>query len=281
MEQSKMVLFSFFISFLLSFVLSKLAYSYGFLDIPFERKGHPFPVALGGGMAIFLSLTLSSMILGGPYELLIFSSVLIMIGLVDDIFDLPAFLKLVFQFMISTVWLIYKPFVLLGDPFLDFIGGLLWIVVLINAFNIIDGIDGLASGVAILSSIGLAIEGEKFALLIIGASIGFFVLNYPPARIFLGDAGAYLLGFLIGSLSLNLLKDFSLPSISKIFFLVLFPLIDITWTVLRRWIKGQPAMVGDEKHIHHFLRRKLGGKAALIVLLLVQGMSVLIGVWCF
>ncbi|MEM2028824.1 MAG: hypothetical protein QXS05_05540, partial [Candidatus Bathyarchaeia archaeon] len=113
MEQSKLVLFSFSVSFLLNFILSKLAYSHEFLDIPFERKGHLFPVALGGGVALFLSLVLSSMVLGGPYVLLVFSSLLLVMGLIDDLFDLPALIKLLFQIIISVLWLLYNPFILL------------------------------------------------------------------------------------------------------------------------------------------------------------------------
>lgn len=281
LEQSKLILFSFSISFPLNFILSKLAYSHEFLDIPFERKAHLFPVALGGGVALFLSLTLSSMILGGPYELLVFSSLLLVMGLIDDLFDLPAVIKLLLQIVISSLWLIYTRLVLLGNPLIDLLGGVLWLVALTNAFNIIDGIDGLASGIAILTSLGLALEGESFALLITGASLGFFILNYPPAKIFLGDAGAYLLGFLIGSLSLGFLKEINFPSVIKLFFMVSFPLIDITWAVLRRWIKGQPAMVGDDKHIHHLLKRKFGGKLALLILLVAHGVSVFVGVWFF
>ncbi|MBC7331815.1 MAG: undecaprenyl/decaprenyl-phosphate alpha-N-acetylglucosaminyl 1-phosphate transferase [Synergistetes bacterium] len=273
----------FVFSFLLNLILARLAYKYKFLDVPFERKSHLFPVALGGGVALFLSLAVSSMFLGIFHDLLFFASLLVFMGLIDDLFDLPPILKLSFQVGVSVLWLVYSPCKLFGNAVLDFVIGVFWLVFLTNAFNIIDGIDGLASGIAILTSIGLIFKGAVEAYLLLGACLGFFVLNYPPAKIFLGDAGAYLLGFLIGVLSLYMsgTQPFSISLIFSLFFILFFPLVETTWTVLRRYFKGQSPIKGDDKHIHHCLKMSVGGKTALFILLLIHGVSVLVGVWCF
>lgn len=283
LAQGELVLLPFVFSFLLNFVLSRLAHRYGFLDIPFERKSHPFPVALGGGVALFLSLALSSMLFGVFQKVLIFSSLLVIMGLIDDLLDLPPLLKLFIQALVSGLWMLSSSFTWFGNPFIDFIGGTLWLLFLTNAFNIIDGIDGLASGIGVLASIGLIYKGEKGALLLLGACLGFFILNYPPAKIFLGDAGAYLLGFITGVLSLSILnaQTFSFKAGCGLFLILAFPLIETVWTVLRRWLKGQSPMEGDDRHIHHYLKKKFGNKFALFVLLLIQGISVLMGAWCF
>jgi len=280
LERSESFLFSFALSLFLGLVISRLAYEHKFLDIPFERKSHSSPVALGGGVTLFLSLFLTSMIMGNHYDLLSCASLIVFVGLVDDMFDLPPGVKLLFQVILALFWIYRNPISLYGSPILGGAFGILWIVAITNAFNLIDGIDGLASGVALISTLGLIFEGVDYASILLGAVLGFFILNYPPARIFLGDAGSYLLGSLIGILTLSAIGDFSISSMFKASLMVSFPLIDLLWTILRRWVKGKPITLADDQHIHHLLKKRFGGKKALLFLLLLHGVFVSIGVWC-
>lgn len=278
-EHVKALILSFLLSFSLGFLLLRLSYRYKLLDLPFGRKKHFSPVALGGGITVFLSMAMCSMACGSNLELLTIASLLVLVGFVDDVFDISPSLKLVFQIVSAAVWIYLKRPLIFGNAFMDSALGIFWIVSVTNAFNFVDGIDGLASGVGAITFLGLAIRGVEEAFPLVGAALGFFLLNYPPARIFLGDAGSYLLGFLSGALTLDLLNGFDFINGTGVFLLVAFPLADLTWAVLRRWAHGKPITVGDDRHIHHLLKGALGDKGALLSLLTIHAFLVGIGVF--
>ncbi len=278
-EHAKAFTLSFLLSFSLSFLLLKLSYRYKLLDLPFGRKKHFFPVALGGGIAVFLSLALCSMIWGNGLELLTIASLLVLVGFIDDVFDVSPLIKLFFQILSAAVWVCLKPPTIFGNSLIDSISGVFWVVSVVNAFNFVDGIDGLASGIGAITFLGLVLKGVEVACSFLGASLGFFLLNYPPARIFLGDAGSYLIGFLAGALSLELINGFDFGKCLGVFFLVALPIADLVWAVLRRWARGKPIMVGDDQHIHHLLKRACGDSKALLLLLLVHALLVGTGVF--
>lgn len=137
----------------------------------------------------------------------------------------------------------------------------LWLVALTNLINIIDGIDGLAGGISLMLMVLLvhaSTGGSSFVLLVamgmIGALMGFLHFNFPPARIYMGDGGAYFLGFLIGGLTLVSSQKGTVAAalVAPVFALAL-PIIDVSLAILRRGLKGLPVFRPDRRHIHHRL----------------------------
>ncbi|MCD6378966.1 undecaprenyl/decaprenyl-phosphate alpha-N-acetylglucosaminyl 1-phosphate transferase, partial [bacterium] len=139
----------------------------------------------------------------------------------------------------------------------------LWIFAITTSFNIIDGIDGLADGIAVVSSLAFAVAGLILnqpivvfvSVVILGSSLGFLRYNFPPAKIFMGDSGSLFLGFLFGLISLLLLisgEDIFLKIAGSIFILTI-PLLDTTLAFLRRLISARPVFEADLKHMHHLL----------------------------
>ncbi len=278
-EHAKTFILSFFLSFFLSLLLLRLSYKYELLDLPFGRKKHFFPVALGGGIAVFLSLALCSMICGNGLELLAIASLLVLVGFVDDVFDISPLIKLFFQILSAALWVYLKPPTIFGNLLVDSALGIFWVVSVVNAFNFVDGIDGLASGIGAITFLGLVLKGVEVAWSFLGASLGFFLLNYPPAKIFLGDAGSYFMGFLAGALSLELISGFDFGKCLGVLFLVALPVADLVWAVLRRCARGKPITVGDDQHIHHLLKGALGESKALLLLLMIHALLVGTGVF--
>ena len=194
------------------------------------------------------------------------------VGFCDDLRPLGARVKLTAQFAIaSAVYLggvhievFRNPFTQIEYPLglIGFVATVFWLVGLTNLINLIDGLDGLAGGIAfmlmcLLANVGLGVESTFNALLaagMAGASLGFLYYNFPPARIYMGDGGAYLLGFLIGILSiLNSRKGSVAAALIAPLFALALPILDVCLALLRRGLKGLPLFRPDRKHIHHRL----------------------------
>ena len=139
---------------------------------------------------------------------------------------------------------------------------LFWVVLATNAFNLIDGMDGLATSIAALAAFTLAALGAMplAALVVAGASIGFLRHNLPRASIFLGDCGSLVLGFLIAGLVLEAPTNANIPIAIGV---MAYPLGDVTLAIVRRFLRGKPIFVGDRSHVHHKMMEHLGsaGKA--------------------
>ncbi len=142
-----------------------------------------------------------------------------------------------------------------------FVATVFWLVALTNLINLIDGIDGLAGGISLMLMCLLAcfgFSGDTFSLSLTvgtaGAIIGFLCFNFPPAKIYMGDGGAYFLGFLIGALTITNSRKGTVAAalIAPVFALAL-PIADVTLAILRRGLKGLPIFRPDRKHIHHRL----------------------------
>ncbi len=194
------------------------------------------------------------------------------LGFWDDIRPLSAKFKLLAQIAIaSSVYWGNIRIELFEDPFTDsdFHLGLLgyfatvfWLISLTNLINLIDGIDGLAGGIGLMlmllmANLGMS-DNLNYSMLlsigVAGALIGFLKYNYPPAKIYMGDGGAYFLGFLIGTLSIvNSNKgDVAAALIAPAFALAL-PIVDVSLALVRRGLRGLPLFRPDQKHIHHRL----------------------------
>jgi len=253
----------------------------GLVDEPNERKIHKIPISRLGGIAIWMSTMATFLFLVFlsyyPYGsllsgILLGGTLMFLLGLVDDIYNLPAKFKLVLQILIAT--LVYLLGVKIDVPF-EMFGWtldlnqwsypitLLWIVGISNAVNFIDGVDGLAGSVVTVNSIALALIASSMApanpisaliaFILAGSMLAFLTYNFNPARIFMGDSGALFAGFLLASLSITgVMKGAALALLLPFIFLAV-PIIDITFASLRRILKGRSPFVADAEHIHHKL----------------------------
>ena len=250
----------------------------GLVDVPNERKIHTKPISRIGGVAIFSSviLTFISLILLSYYPygsllsgVLLGGSLMFLLGLVDDIYNLDAKTKLFLQIAIAT--LAYCLGISINTlPFIGDIGifsypvTILWIVGISNALNFIDGVDGLAGTITTLSAITLSVIAVTVApanpiialvgFILVGSMLAFLTYNYNPAKIFMGDSGALFSGFLLATISIiGIMKTATLTIFIIAPLVLAVPIMDITFSSLRRIAKGKSPFVADSEHIHHKL----------------------------
>lgn len=288
------------IAFIIGLFLVPLVIAYsekkGLLDKPDERKIHSHPIPRLGGVAIWISAILSfiSLIILSyyPYRsllsgLLLGSSLMFLLGLIDDIYNLEAKFKFTIQIIIASIVFclgvkittILVPFIGLVNlpPILSYLGTIAWIVGISNAVNFIDGVDGLAGSVITISSVTLGLIAISLtpadtvsalvAFILAGSMLGFLTYNFHPAKIFMGDSGALFGGFLLASLSiLYQMKTADIKMYVPLLVLAV-PIIDITFSSTRRILNGKSPFVADAEHIHHkLLRFGLSQNRAVLVL---------------
>ena len=253
----------------------------GLVDIPNERKIHKAPISRLGGIAIWLSsmLTFLFLVLLSYYPygsllsgILLGGSLMFLLGLIDDIYNLDAKFKLVIQLSIATiVYFLGVKIDTLFNPFGNAINlgffsypiTILWIVGISNAVNFIDGVDGLAGSVITVNSIALALVAVSMtpaqpitaliAFILAGSMLAFLTFNFNPAKIFMGDSGALFSGFLLATLSIAGVMKGATLAILLPFLVLAVPIMDITYSSLRRIMKGSSPFVADAEHIHHKL----------------------------
>ncbi len=266
-----------FVAFLVAVIATpiagRVAQRVGIVDHPGPLKVHQKPVPYLGGIAVFAGLAVSMgetdiALLGPPLAALV-------LGVVDDATDLPPKLRLAAEGLIGIGVALAVPHhgVL---PFLAAVGAT---VVLINAVNLIDGLDGLSSGVALAGAVGfcwvLEGEGRALALGLAGALVGFLVWNRPPARIYLGDGGAYLLGTTLAvMLASSWTPDGAIGRPVASLLLVAVPVVDTTVAIVRRVRTSAPLFEGDRGHVYDQLVDR-GRRAPVAVLWCVGAAAVL------
>lgn len=269
-----------------------LAFRVGAVDNPNARRVNKVPMPTSGGLAIFISFLVASlglipiaskgaMFFGQTYfsyilPVVIGATVITLTGFLDDLYELSPKLKM-FGILIGAVivWAFtdfkfdsFKiPFggpLLVFGPFLTLFLTVLWIVSITNAINLIDGLDGLVSGVSIISLVTMAIVSYFFLpqkdffltltiLVLISAIAGFFPYNYHPAMIYLGDTGALFIGFMIGVLSLQGLKNSTAVAVVTPVIILGVPIMDTIVAIIRRSLSGQKFYEPDKMHLHHRL----------------------------
>ena len=267
-------------------VVRAVAHHFGWLDQPDEEGIHSVPTSRLGGVAIFVSFALALLPLflihnkittqlriqwpslaALPLAIL----VIFLLGLLDDLFGLSPYVKLAVEIGCS-LWLFYHG--IFVGPVSNPAGKafdvgpwslpltVLWLVGLTNAFNLVDGIDGLAAGTALFAMATLVLvsllTGSTLLIAILaalgGATAGFLLFNFQPASIFLGDSGALFLGFTLGGLSLvwGQKSPLAVAVLGPILIFGL-PIADTTLAVVRRYFGGAPIFGRDTNHIHHRL----------------------------
>jgi UDP-GlcNAc:undecaprenyl-phosphate GlcNAc-1-phosphate transferase len=276
----------------------RMALAYGFLDIPDRRrKLHGAPIALGGGIAVWLatwsgwgvSLLGSSPDIRGAGDARWFLAALapatfliLALGLVDDWFDLRGRHKLAGQtvaaaFLVGLglridAWSCFGVELELG--IFAYPVTVLWILLVVNAFNLIDGMDGFCGCLGLIASLAISflayragrVEDAMVALALAGALAAFLRFNLPPAKIYLGDAGSMAIGMMISALSVRSCSDGRSTAVSLLPMIALLtvPLLDILTAIGRRRLKGRSLFAPDRGHIHHCLRRRLGSTTATL-----------------
>ena len=294
--------FGFLVSFLATPWVIRLSHTGIGLDDPNEtRKRHATPVPRIGGLPIMLAVSLGLALIfwaqpgQGVNWLPILAGSLMMygLGLWDDLKPIGARKKLAGQIAIAS--LVY--WMGLSIERVNYPGGawsvplgtssyfvtVFWLIAVPNIINLIDGFDGLASGLGLFMAVTLGIVGLHnaqlgvawYAFTMAGALLGFLVFNFPPARIYLGDGGAYLIGFTIAALSLNSSNKASVAAVLIVTIIALgIPILDTTFALLRRAVRGYPLFHADDEHFHHRLE-KLGFTKTRI-LLGVYGVAVVL-----
>jgi len=267
------------ISWILTALLIRLAPLLGLVDYPSERKVHTQPTPRGGGLAIFVAVLALSYQLSAFSDQTLLGTVILVLGLLDDLRPIPWFVRLILQF---TVSLIAAFFCLPPCPWFVRAAAVVWIVALINAFNMLDNMDALSGGVAWIAAGFLAVlswlatassvtEWGPFVVLM-GALSGFLWFNRPPARIFMGDAGSTFLGFMLGLGSVQVPLDFSAPRCSWLALpcILAVPCYDLLSVVLLRLSQGRSPFHADKQHLsHRLVDRGLSNAMAVRVIYLL------------
>lgn len=223
------------------------------------------------------------------------------LGLIDDLRPIDAKLKFIIQILIAifahqsglTIDHVILPFVEWDLDLQNFslILTVIWFVSIMNLINLIDGLDGLAGGIGFMLMILLVILSvEKgigiptfLSIGMAGAILGFLIHNFPPARVYMGDSGAYTIGFVIAALSLmNFQKGAVVAALLGPMMALALPIIDVTFAIVRRGIQGLPLFRPDKEHIHHQLMRKgLSHKNTVLILYGLSLMALFGGILIF
>ncbi|CAN5801425.1 MraY family glycosyltransferase [soil metagenome] len=249
-------------------LLVRFAVGRNLLDVPNLRSSHEVPTPRLGGVAIFLGTLVGAALLRseGMWPLLTAAALVWAVGLADDLSNLHFSVKAVFQALPAAGLLIYYPPTILSDApgvlgALVFFVAVFWIVSLSNAFNFMDGIDGFTGGVALVNALFLApLVGTVGGFLpaVIGATAGFLIWNMSPASIFIGDSGAYFLGFTLAAVALYApaLSGQEWTPLGFLACVVVFTpyLFDTGYTLLRR-LKGGAGKNIFLAHREHIYQR--------------------------
>ncbi len=272
----------------------------GIVDRPGRHKGHAAPTPLLGGLAIYLALAagaIAGTILGaGPGRLLAATAagatLVFVLGLVDDLKDLPVGPRLLAQLGAAVLPVAAGAATGTGlAPIVSIPLALLWIAGITNAFNLLDNMDGLAAGAGSLTALMLAVlalqagppPGQLVPALA-GACLGFLLFNFPPARIFMGDCGSLLIGFVLAVAALPLALGRGRPAdalaVAAIFCL---PLLDTSLVTVSRLRRGKnPLHTPGRDHLSHRLAGLgLGVRATILILYAAAAAAGAIGLWLF
>ena len=238
-----------------------------FIDLPDRRKIHNGNIPRSGGIAIFLSIMLPIFFTGNISSLIFIASLMVfLLGLIDDAVNLDFRSKFTVQFIAATLCIldgvrIEKVATSFGSLNLGFLGLILtylWIIGMTNAINLIDGLDGLAISTVLFSSMFLSftLNNPLIPLAIVGASFGFLIHNFNPARIFMGDSGSMFLGFFISIVILKYFTDLNGTWLVGMGVFMGYPVLDTAYAFFRRIHEGRNPFLPDRKHFHHQLLEK-------------------------
>lgn len=258
-----------------------------------NRTVHHGKIVRIGGVAIFLAFnialayffqadkTIDGVMLGGI--------VVFVTGLVDDMIDLKPKVKLLFECIAAVIAMvvggisldaIYLPLgITINMGAINLLITFLWIIGVTNAINLIDGLDGLSSGICMIVLVTISIIAYRMyrfdiwtmSIILAGSIVGFWIFNFHPASIFMGDCGALYLGYMIACFSLMGFKTATVITLGFPIMVLFVPISDTLIAIVRRKLRGESFDVADKGHLHHVLmyRLNLGHLKAVLVLYLV------------
>ena len=280
-------LFAFVITFLLTVAAMRFFPKLGLMDKPFKYglKRAPIPyyggivVVIGFVLSVFIFVPVSPQLIG----LIAGGLLLAVISFLDDMFGLSPFLRLGVQILAATILVvsgigitsISNP---LGEPFfldahkIDILYGIsvfgtlftiVWVIAIVNTMNFLDGINGLSSGVAVIAALALFLLSIRpgihydiasqeivatISIILFACALAFWIFEFHPAKILMGDTGSIFLGFVLATLAI-----FSGGKVATAFLVMGFPVLDAFWAIFRRVLAGKSPFKGDLKHLHHKL----------------------------
>lgn len=278
--------------------VKKLAFRMGAVDTPNERKVHTNIMPRLGGLAIYLGVVASVWWMVDDYKeiaaIMVAATIVVITGVIDDRVELKPIYKLLGQVIAAVIVIyfgvqmefIHLPFS--GSDTFDF-GvltipiSIIWIVGVTNSINLMDGLDGLASGVTAIATATMLILAIMMgnvpvillASALLGSLIGFLFFNFHPAKIFMGDSGSLFLGFMMAVLSLLGFKQATFASLILPILILGVPLSDTIFAILRRLANNRPISSPDKQHLHHCLINM--GLSHRTTVLVIYGISAFFG----
>ncbi len=274
--------------------VKELAIKAGALDAPDARKVHTRPIPRLGGLAIyagFVLAVLASMHVSHEIVgLLLGGTVILIVGIIDDLKQLPPKVKLLGQIAAAGVLILFDIRIeWLTNPFGEMLYveyfsiplTIMWVVSLTNTVNLIDGLDGLAAGVSTIASITIllvALQQNFWTVAILtaalaGSALGFLQHNFNPAKIFMGDTGSMFLGYMLAAISiLGAVKSAATIALVVPIVALGLPIMDTAFAIIRRYMSGRPIFKPDKGHLHHrLLEMGLTQKQAVLLMYVISG----------
>lgn len=287
-----MIFSTFCFSVVLVPIFKKVAFHIGAIDYPNQRRLNKEPMPTIGGLAVFFSFLLGYLIFGrGTVEMisiLVACFVILIVGLIDDIKPISAKYQLLGQSIAVLIIILYGKitidhFTILGLDLIfptpiNYLVTLIFMLGIINAIDLSDGMDGLSSGISIIYFFTILIIAmllnmagnidTVISILMIGALLGFLVYNFPPAKIYIGDSGSNFMGLMVATTALYGFKLATFTSLIIPLLILATPIIDVLFSIIRRGLKKKnPFTTPDKEHLHHqLLKMKFSTKASLAVI---------------
>ena len=300
----KNIIFALAVAFVISFVATPVVRSFakqvGAIDVPDKKRHiHSHPIPRMGGLAIFLGFLLSVLLFANITPqvrgFLLVAILIVVVGAIDDVMNLNAWLKFCVQIVAAVIAVlsgviinvVSNPLLITGEQAIT-VGILavpvtiLWIVGVTNSVNLIDGLDGLACGVSAIASLSMLVvsmlvsdANSNVAVILAalcGGCLGFIPYNLNPAKIFMGDTGALLLGYILATASvIGMFKFYAIVTFILPVLALAVPLSDTIFAFTRRILHGQSPFHADRGHFHHkLLDMGLSQKQAVAVLYAVS-----------
>lgn len=279
----------------------------GIVDRPNARKIHKNPVVRVGGVSIFIGAISALLIIWrlggfsmvspdreGEIGAVIFGSIaFFFIGLADDLFNLTPISRLIAQLVVATIcWFMGVRIDFLSVPFDSLIqlGWLslpitvIWLVGMANAINWIDGVDGLAAGVSGIAAVVMLVVtlfmnqpgAALIAAALAGGALGFLRYNFNPAQIFMGDGGAYFMGFTLAGVGvIGLVKTTAVTAVLLPYLILAVPILDMSAVIFSRISKGKSPFIADKSHLHHWLLK--AGISQRLTVLFIYSLTLWVG----
>ncbi len=291
-------LLAMFVSYVLTPYIKKLAFHVGAIDKPDNRKVHKKIMPRLGGLAIYIAFMIACLasleLTWDIFGILLGGTVIVAVGMLDDIYQLPAKVKLLGQIVAACILVLFDIRIeWLNNPFggyfyLEWLAvpfTIFWVISFTNVVNLIDGLDGLAAGVGAIASITVILVSIPLGYYhvaimtaaLAGGIVGFIRYNFNPATIFMGDTGSMFIGYMLAAISVyGAVKTAATIALIVPAIALGLPIMDTAFAIMRRYVNGRPIFQPDKGHIHHrLLAMGMNQKQAV---LLMYGITAALGI---